>query len=116
MGHGLPPPKGPMNSDPFMWMRSLSAFAKHALKKDPGLWMIVGPTAFGLVYATGMVFKKMAQDPNVILPFPWKNSLRYEDNFDKNTVNTTLPWNTNDYMKQCFKDRYKNHKRPEDIE
>lgn len=28
--------------------------------------MIVGPTAFGLAYAAGMVFKKVAYDPNIM--------------------------------------------------
>jgi len=115
-GHGLPPPKGPLNNDPYQWMRSLSSFVKHALKKDQGLWMIVGPTAFGLAYAAGMVFKKVAYDPNIIVPLPWVDPNRYETNFDKNTNNLLLPWNVNTDMKEAFTNRYKNHKRPEDIQ
>lgn len=36
-GHGLPMPKGPMNSDPLQWMRGLTSFTKYALKHDKGV-------------------------------------------------------------------------------
>ena len=36
-GHGLPMPKGPMNIDPYQWMKSLQGFTKYALKHDKGV-------------------------------------------------------------------------------
>ena len=36
-GHGLPMPKGPMNADPYQWMKSLRGFTQYALKHDKGV-------------------------------------------------------------------------------
>jgi len=115
-GHGLPYPKGPMNQDPYMWMRSLNRFVRTVLKHDKGLWLIVGPTALGIAFAGGMIVKKCALDPNIIIPVPWANPNRYETNFDKNTNKLTFPWFVTDQMRDGFTNRYNNLKRPEDID
>ncbi|XP_063679579.1 uncharacterized protein LOC134815051 [Bolinopsis microptera] len=115
-GHGLPMPKGPMNIDPLMWTKGLSRFTKHALKHDKGLWMIVAPTIACFAYAFGMIGKKILNDPNIIIPLPWVDPQRYENNFDRDATKMLMPWNVTPTMRDGFKDRYKNLKRPEDIE
>jgi len=115
-GHGLPMPKGPMNIDPLQWAKGLNRFARHALKHDKGLWLIVGPTMGCFVYAFAMIGKKVALDPNAIVPLPWVDPMRYENNFDRDTNKLIMPWNVTPEMRECFKNRYKYHKQPEDIE
>jgi len=102
--------------DPLGWAKSFRSFFNHTMKKDPGMWLIYVPTAFGFCYAAGMIITKCLRDPNIIAPLGSRDHMQLRPEEYKNTNKYMWSFLVKPHMKDGWEKRDIGVKVPEDIE